>query len=128
MAKTRWDTSGGVVWNRHNNTLLLVKTKKEGWTWPKGKVDPGETVEQAGEREVSEESGVIVKMFRRLGRINSKHANRHYFLYIPLRDTHQPDHEVSKIKWVDPQQARTMLRRNRDKKVLNMAVEEIASL
>lgn len=49
----------------YQNRVLLVKRAKlpyEGlWTIPGGKVNWGETLQQAAEREVLEETGVIVK-------------------------------------------------------------------
>eukprot|EP01115_Flamella_aegyptia_P003172 TRINITY_DN1517_c0_g1_i2.p2 TRINITY_DN1517_c0_g1~~TRINITY_DN1517_c0_g1_i2.p2 ORF type:complete len:52 (+),score=14.68 TRINITY_DN1517_c0_g1_i2:15-170(+) len=48
---SRWVTGGGIVLDE-DNKILLVQNKKEkregygkGWTFPKGKVDPGETYE-----------------------------------------------------------------------------------
>jgi len=50
-------SSGGVV--VFNNAILLLRKFNGDWVLPKGKVEQGETLEQAALREVSEESGVI---------------------------------------------------------------------
>ena len=54
---------GAVV--RHNNCFLLVRRanapSKGRWTVPGGRVKPGETLQQAAQREVLEETGVRVR-------------------------------------------------------------------
>lgn len=44
--------SGGI---RH---VLLIRDSRESWTFPKGKIDKGETSRTAARREVTEETGV----------------------------------------------------------------------
>lgn len=44
-----------------NNRIVMVKEKSGGWTLPGGYVDVNETLSQAVEREVYEESGLFVK-------------------------------------------------------------------
>lgn len=54
-----------------NNKILLVKRNtvifKGYWALPGGKVDAGETIEQAIVREVKEETGLHVKIVRKIG-------------------------------------------------------------
>jgi 8-oxo-dGTP diphosphatase len=38
--------------------LLVHRPKYDDWTFPKGKLDPGETFEDAAVREVEEEAGL----------------------------------------------------------------------
>jgi ADP-ribose pyrophosphatase len=49
----------------HNRRVLLVKRNhppnKDTWAIPGGKVELGETLQQAAEREIKEETGVIIK-------------------------------------------------------------------
>ena len=55
-----------------NNKILLVKRGtvifKGYWALPGGKVDAGETVEQAVVREVKEETGLHVRIVRKIGK------------------------------------------------------------
>ena len=48
--------AGGLVFN-HNRDLLFI-FRRGCWDLPKGKLDPGETIEQAAVREVEEECGI----------------------------------------------------------------------
>ncbi|MCG3166466.1 MAG: RNA pyrophosphohydrolase [Bacteroidia bacterium] len=50
------DAAGGVVINNENKVLFIFRLGK--WDLPKGKVDEGETFEQAALREVEEECGI----------------------------------------------------------------------
>jgi len=49
----------------HNQRVLLVKRKyppnKNTWALPGGKVELGETLQQAAEREIIEETGITIK-------------------------------------------------------------------
>ena len=48
---------GGLVQNKEGEVLLIFR--RGSWDLPKGKVDEGETIEQAAIREVQEETGLI---------------------------------------------------------------------
>ncbi len=51
------EAAGGYVQNDKGE--LLVFYRRGSWDMPKGKIDPGETPEQAAVREVQEETGLI---------------------------------------------------------------------
>ncbi len=48
--------AGGIVFNTHNKLLIIKRLGK--WDLPKGKIDAGETIEEAAIREVEEECGI----------------------------------------------------------------------
>jgi 8-oxo-dGTP diphosphatase len=54
---------GAVVF--HNDAVLLIKRKnppyQNEWCIPGGKIQPGETLQQAAEREIQEETGVQIQ-------------------------------------------------------------------
>jgi 8-oxo-dGTP pyrophosphatase MutT (NUDIX family) len=50
------EASGGVVYNEHQEALLIHR--RGVWDLPKGKIEKGESVEQAAIREVEEETGI----------------------------------------------------------------------
>jgi len=49
--------AGGVVFNQAGE-VLLVRDRMGYWVFPKGHLDPGESLEQAALREVVEETGI----------------------------------------------------------------------
>lgn len=53
--------AGGIVFctAADGATLLLLIQDKQGfWTLPKGRIEPGETEEEAAQREIAEETGI----------------------------------------------------------------------
>ncbi len=50
------EAGGGVVFNEFNEVLFIYR--RGFWDLPKGKIDPGETIEQTSVREVEEETGI----------------------------------------------------------------------
>jgi len=50
------EAAGGVVLSEEKKVLMMFRKGK--WDLPKGKIDPGETVQQAARREVIEETGI----------------------------------------------------------------------
>jgi 8-oxo-dGTP pyrophosphatase MutT (NUDIX family) len=51
------EAAGGIVYNEAGHTLLIFRSGS--WDLPKGKIDPGESPEQAALREVQEETGLV---------------------------------------------------------------------
>ncbi|NJK45555.1 MAG: NUDIX domain-containing protein [Pleurocapsa sp. SU_196_0] len=55
--------AGGIVFNPDGEVLLIRYPGKRGsWDFPKGHIDPGETVQTAAVREVLEEGGVEARI------------------------------------------------------------------
>lgn len=53
--------AGGVVWRKEDDRVEVVvvhRPKYDDWTFPKGKLDDGESHEEAARREVDEETGL----------------------------------------------------------------------
>ncbi len=51
-----WEAAGGLITNPEQEILLMFRRGK--WDLPKGKLDPGETIEACALREVTEETGL----------------------------------------------------------------------
>ena len=62
-------TAGGLVWRRRGGTLqvqLVHRPRYDDWSWPKGKVEVGESLQGAAIREVGEETGKEIVLGRPL--------------------------------------------------------------
>lgn len=54
------ESAGALVWRVREGrlqVLLIHRPRYDDWSWPKGKLDPGETLPTAAAREVAEETG-----------------------------------------------------------------------
>lgn len=69
-------SSGGVV--IFGNTILLLKKYNGDWVLPKGRVETGETIQEAALREVQEETGVRGEIIDYIGKINYRYRNLQY--------------------------------------------------
>jgi 8-oxo-dGTP pyrophosphatase MutT (NUDIX family) len=67
--------------------LLVMRRRKHGEVYaclPGGKIEPGETPQQTGVREIQEETGLAVAMVRALGTLVNQGRTEHYFLAAPV--------------------------------------------
>lgn len=136
-------SAGGVVfrWNEAQIEVALISVGSERrWQLPKGQINPAESAESAARREVREETGLEAELLALIEKIEywyvSKKA-RHlvrfhkfvsfYLLRYQSGSTDQHDHEVNEARWVDIDQAHTMLAFKSEQKVLKQAKEMIIS-
>lgn len=59
--------AGAVVTRKGGEVLLVHRPKYDDWSFPKGKLDPGEHVTTAAVREVAEETGLDIRLGPPLG-------------------------------------------------------------
>jgi 8-oxo-dGTP diphosphatase len=114
--------AGGVV-TREGRVAVVHRPKYEDWTFPKGKLDEGEDFEQAALREVEEETGLRCRLVRELpssSYTDSKDRPKlvRYWLMEPLGGDFAPNDEVDELRWVSPDEARSLLTYDRDRDVL----------
>ncbi|RXK58929.1 NUDIX hydrolase [Lacibacter luteus] len=102
--------AGGLVENEKGEYLLIYRRGK--WDLPKGKLDPGETIEQCAVREVEEETGLQQPELKKLITI-TYHTYNEFGKHI-LKDSHwykmkvkgpqttkpQTEEDILEIKWV----------------------------
>jgi 8-oxo-dGTP pyrophosphatase MutT (NUDIX family) len=125
--KARWESAGAVVFNDEGKIALVKQRSKTGrgdkWTWPKGKIDAGESSKAAAKRETNEEAGLKGIITGEYGVHKGPRHNTHYFRMKLLKDRGTHDHEVKEVKWVSPKKAKKMVSSNRDRAVARLASE-----
>jgi 8-oxo-dGTP pyrophosphatase MutT (NUDIX family) len=98
--------AGGVVVRRESGgyVVLIGRRRENGeWRLPKGKIDPGETPEQAAIREIREETGVEAEIIVAIGDdLRPRSAKRIRFYLCGTRLPSQPytDPEFDLIHWL----------------------------
>ena len=86
--------------------LLTVRSELRGWELPGGSALPGETGELAVQREVLEETGVSVRVERRVAEYLRTGFRPHTALIyrcVPLSGEPRPSAETPRVAWFDPQ-------------------------
>jgi 8-oxo-dGTP pyrophosphatase MutT (NUDIX family) len=118
----RVDAAGGVV-ERDGRVLLVHRPRYDDWTFPKGKLDPGESFEDAAVREVQEETGIRAGLGRELPssryEVNGRPKLVRYWLMTAKAESDfEPNEETDELRWVTPDEARELLTYDRDRNVL----------
>jgi 8-oxo-dGTP diphosphatase len=104
--------AGGVV--RHDGRVAVAhRPRYDDWSFPKGKLDPGETWMQAALREVEEEIGLHCRLGPELRpAIYDVAAGRkavRYWLMEPESGAFAPNEEVDEVRWLSPAEAESLL-------------------
>ena len=119
--------AGGVVWRvteGHPEVVLVHRPKYGDWTFPKGKLDPGETDEHAALREVLEETGLECVLGRELPSVTyrdskGRHKQVRYWEMTVAAGTFVVNDEVDRMEWCGLDGARERLTYGHDGEVLD---------
>jgi 8-oxo-dGTP pyrophosphatase MutT (NUDIX family) len=112
MEKKTIIAGGGLVLNNQQELLMIFRRGK--WDLPKGKQDPGETIEDCAVREIKEETGLQEVI---LGRKLSITHHTYFDTYLQeevIKETHwflmqapgnqtlvpQTEEDITEIKWM----------------------------
>ena len=103
----------------------IYRESRGDWTFPKGKLDPGETFEQAARREVHEESGMRCRIVRFVGTTNYTHRKGRpkivaYYLMEVDEGEFEPNEEVDELVWLGLDQVRARLTWDRDQELFDL--------
>jgi 8-oxo-dGTP diphosphatase len=115
----RVHAAGGVVL-RDGRVAVVHRPRYDDWSLPKGKLDPGESFEEAALREVEEETGLRCRLVRELpavkydvrGRLK---VVRYWAMEVVDETPFVPDDEVDDVRWLEPQEALALLTYDRDR-------------
>ena len=128
--------AGALCWREEKGQLLVAvihRARYNDWGWPKGKVDPGETLPETAVREIAEETGLSIRLGVNLGvqayeLPNGKPKEVHYWAAKvtekALKNSKfKPSEEVAKVDWLTPAEAQKLLSYPHDKEFLTKLVE-----
>lgn len=134
MAQPKVTVAAGAVVFRKGvdggrEVLLVHRPKYDDWTFPKGKLDRGEPAAAAAVREVEEETGLRVRLFRGLPDqwyvVGGTEKVVHYWVGRVLGDSdvsgYQPNREIDAVAWVPVKKAVDRLTYERDRDLLDVA-------
>jgi len=123
--------AGGIVIrpvaNGRYEVACIFRQARGDWTFPKGKLDPGETFEQAALREVFEETGMHCEVIRFAGTTNYTHRKgkpkivAYYLMSVGVGEF-TPNEEVDELVWLPLENVREHLTWDRDQELFDLVV------
>jgi 8-oxo-dGTP diphosphatase len=119
--------AGGLVCRRREDgtreILLVHRPAYDDWSFPKGKLEPGEREEDAAMREVEEETGLRCRLEAEVATTRycdarGRDKTVRYWLMTPIAGTLEAANEVDDARFVTLTQARELLSHARDAELL----------
>ncbi|MGZ4383125.1 MAG: NUDIX hydrolase [Gaiellaceae bacterium] len=103
--------------------LLVHRPRYDDWSFPKGKVQPGEREASCALREVEEETGLRCELGPELGSTayldrNGRPKTVLYWAMRPGGGAFEPSREVDEIRWLSPAGALELLSYAHDRNLL----------
>jgi 8-oxo-dGTP diphosphatase len=125
--------AGGLLIRRHAGNLeiaLVHRPVHQDWSFPKGKLEEGETFEEAAQREVFEETGFICRLLRFIG--HTEYIDRKgrpkvvaYWVMSAEAGAFEANDEVDELRWLEITIAGPQLTYERDRDLLTaMAADD----
>ncbi|MEW6128122.1 MAG: NUDIX hydrolase [Acidobacteriota bacterium] len=128
VEKSEIVAAGGVIVNDEGGVLLVHRPGYNDWSFPKGKLDEGETIEAGALREVREETGLECELIRELSNTRYAYTTRkgeikpkvvHYFLMkVTGGELFTDGTETDEAKWCSLDEARKKLSYDGDREKL----------
>ena len=130
--------AGGLVVRRLGGLLQIVvvhRPVQHDWSFPKGKLEPGETLETAALREVWEETGMTCDLLRFIG--HTEYVDRKgrpktvaYWIMAAEGGFFSPNEEVDELRWLTLDLASRLLSYPRDRELVAVlqAADQVESV
>jgi 8-oxo-dGTP diphosphatase len=118
------EAAGGVVLGPDGRVAIVHRPRYDDWSLPKGKLDPGESFEQAALREVEEETGLRARLVRELRAVQYRDNKdrpklvRYWLMEVEHDPGFAPNDEVDELRWLDPEEALGVLTYDRDRELV----------
>lgn len=121
------EAAGGVVVRERDgvrHVVVVHRPRYDDWSLPKGKLDPGESFEQAALREIEEETGLVCELGAELepARYTDHKGSPklvRWFRMTPRRDPgFEPNDEVDELRWLEPAEAAELVDYEHDRLLL----------
>jgi 8-oxo-dGTP diphosphatase len=108
---------------------VIHRPKYMDWSLPKGKLEPGESWENAALREVEEETGYRCELGRALGEIRYRDRKGRsklvrYWEMSPREGDFAPNAEVDELRWLGLRSAEELLEYEHDRELVREALAE----
>lgn len=135
--------AGALVWRVEEGTLRVLavhRPRYNDWSWPKGKLDPGETLPACAVREVAEETGEVIALGVPLPTLHypvvgGKTKVVWYWaaqaidkespaVHARAKVKPAPKHEIDQVVWLDVATARELITFKDDLLPLNQLVAD----
>jgi 8-oxo-dGTP pyrophosphatase MutT (NUDIX family) len=127
--------AGGLVVRRQGGVLQIAivhRPVQQDWSFPKGKLEPGETLDGAALREVREETGMTCELLRFIG--HTEYVDRKgrqktvaYWIMGATDGSFRPNEEVDLLRWMHLDEASDLLSYARDQELIAvlMAADQV---
>jgi 8-oxo-dGTP pyrophosphatase MutT (NUDIX family) len=127
--------AGGLVVRRQGGLLQIVvvhRPVQHDWSFPKGKLEAGETQDMAALREVREETGMTCELLRFIG--HTEYVDRKgrqktvaYWIMAATAGSFSVNEEVDELRWMHLDEASRLLSYPRDQELVAvlMAADQV---
>jgi 8-oxo-dGTP pyrophosphatase MutT (NUDIX family)/phosphohistidine phosphatase SixA len=128
--------AGAVCWRMSKGEIelaIVFRTKHKDWTFPKGKVDPGELLPETAVREVEEEAGIRIRLGRKLAvidyELDSGETKEVHYWVSKVKDSaiakskFTANDEIEKVEWFTAKKAMKQLTYDHDRELLAKTLE-----
>ena len=128
--------AGGVISRQskrgHFEVLLIHRPRRQDWTFPKGKLEAGETHEACALREVEEETALRCLLGRELATTSHRDGKGRlkivrYWVMRPIAGEPEARNEVDEVRWLSLEDAAQLLTYPRDRELLIAFSGQVAS-
>ena len=122
----RVEAAGGLIL-REGLVAVVHRGRYDDWSLPKGKLDAGESFEDAALREVREETGLDCELGEELEPVSYVDAKGRpklvrYWMMTVVGGEFEPNDEVDDLRWLVPSEAMILLSYPHDRELVKAAV------